>query len=230
MIWTAFILGIAGSLHCIGMCGPIALMLPAGKSSSDQLFKAIVYNLGRVLTYGLLGLAFGFFGKGLFIAGWQQWVSIVFGLIVLVGVLYPTWVKRINPSKPLLFNFRKLQSKILPLINRQRSFGLFAAGMINGILPCGLIYVAIAGAILVGTPLKSAIYMMVFGLGTLPALVFIAMTKGLILKRYSLQLKRFLPVFMVMMALVFVLRGLNLGIPYLSPKMEKDCKTECCHK
>ena len=69
MLWTALVLGLAGSFHCIGMCGPIAFVLPINRSSKTSLFYQIfLYHFGRLLSYSMIGLLFGFIGKGLYLA------------------------------------------------------------------------------------------------------------------------------------------------------------------
>ena len=78
MLWTALVLGLAGSFHCIGMCGPIAFVIPVDRSSkSRMIFQIFLYNLGRIITYSLIGVLFGLIGKGLYLAGFQQRLSIL---------------------------------------------------------------------------------------------------------------------------------------------------------
>ena len=88
MLWTAFLLGFLGSFHCVGMCGPIALAV-GGKGSNKFLFNKIIYNLGRSLTYAMLGLVIGSLGFSLSLAGIQQGISIGMGiLVVLLSLSY----------------------------------------------------------------------------------------------------------------------------------------------
>lgn len=229
-MWTAFILGLGGSLHCIGMCGPIAMLVPgSGNSSANQLGKTLAYNLGRITTYGILGAIFGWFGQGLFIAGWQQNISIIFGLLILISVLFPTILKKWKPDSFLFTGLNKIKNTLFPLIKKQSAGGSYLVGLINGLLPCGLIYVAIAGAMLTGSAFIAFQYMVIFGSGTAFIMIALSMTSGLLVKQFKHKLVKVFPVIVFTMGLIFVLRGLNLGVPYLSPKMEPQ-KIECCHK
>lgn len=226
-MWTAFILGLAGSLHCVGMCGPIALMVPGSGTASDRLSRTFAYNAGRILMYALAGLIFGFVGKGLFVAGWQQMISVAFGILLIAAVLFPALMKKWKPNARWFSVMNRLKSKLFPLLKMQSAGGSFVVGILNALLPCGLIYTAIAGAILSGTPLNAAKYMAIFGSGTAIVMVLLSMSGSLLIQKYRLQLRKTVPVLLFTMGLIFILRGMNLGIPYLSPKMEKDQAVKC---
>ena len=89
-LWTAFVIGLVGSLHCVGMCGPIVAALPIDTRSRMSLIGGrLLYNIGRVITYTLLGIIFGLVGKGFFMGGYQQIVSIVLGAAIIIAVLLP---------------------------------------------------------------------------------------------------------------------------------------------
>lgn len=231
---AALSIGFVGSMHCIGMCGPIALALPVhGKSAFTRVAGPLLYNMGRVLTYFVLGMVFGLLGKGFVIGGYQQWLSIIMGVTVLVIVLLPASVKTrlsmINVIAPAIAKVKSLLGSFL----KQRTAGsLFVIGVLNGLLPCGLVYLAVAGAIATGDVLKSGMFMAVFGLGTIPAMLFVTMAKTIVSVNIRGKISKAIPVFTVVMACLLILRGLDLGIPYLSPKLSKtDCtKHSCCAK
>lgn len=231
---AALSIGFVGSMHCIGMCGPIALALPVhGKSAFTRIAGPLLYNTGRVLTYFVLGMVFGLLGKGFVIGGYQQWLSIIMGVTVLVIVLLPASVKTrlsmINVIAPAIAKVKSLLGSFL----KQRTAGsLFVIGVLNGLLPCGLVYLAVAGAIATGDVLKSGMFMAVFGLGTIPAMLFVTMAKTIVSVNIRSKISKAIPVFTVVMACLLILRGLDLGIPYLSPKLSKtDCtKHSCCAK
>ena len=227
MMWTAFILGLAGSLHCVGMCGPIALMVPGSGTASHRLNRAFAYNLGRILMYALAGLIFGFVGKGLFVVGWQQGISVGFGVLLIVGVLFPALLKRWKPKAKWFSVMNRLKGRLFPLIRKQSVSGSFVVGILNALLPCGLIYTALAGAILTGSPWAAAKYMALFGTGTALALMVLSMSGSVLVQRYRRELGRAVPLLMFAMGLIFILRGMNLGIPYISPKIEKDQPVKC---
>ena len=225
---AALTLGLIGSFHCIGMCGPIAIALPLTHSNwISKILGASIYNIGRALTYGLMGVFFGLLGKGFKLAGLQQWVSIVMGAIMIISVLFPV----------ILRNRAQLDGLINKLVNRlKKSFGnlfknhsynsLFLIGLLNGFLPCGLVYMAIAGAVATGEVLNGAMYMVIFGLGTLPVMLSVSLIGNLISTRFRNRIRKFIPVFIVIIGILFILRGMNLGIKYISPKLSKTNNTE----
>ena len=228
-MWVAFLLGLGGSLHCVGMCGPIAAIVPGGKgtSLSQKLGKSLSYNVGRIATYAALGAILGLFGKGIFLGGFQQGMSVTFGIIIIVGVLFPLVLKRFSPQSVLFSQVNKLKSFVLPLLQKKSMGGSFIIGVLNALLPCGLVYVAIAGAVLTGSPAKSAQYMALFGLGTASVMMLVSMGSNFLMDNYRRQLLKIVPIMIFIVGVLFVLRGLNLGIPYLSPKMEANQEVSC---
>ncbi len=234
-LWTALVIGLAGSLHCVGMCGPIVLALPAAEDSAlRNAFGRLGYNLGRVLTYSFLGLLCGFVGKTVQMAGYQQVLSIVLGVVLLLAVVLPSkygqYLTGARLHGVILGTFRRLWRAL----QARRSVGaLFGIGVLNGFLPCGLVYVALAGALATAAPLKSAAYMAVFGLGTIPALLATAIFGTLIGVSIKRRIYKLVPAGIVVLAALFILRGLSLGIPMISPKMvatpEHEVTMECCH-
>lgn len=226
--WTAFVLGLAGSLHCAGMCGPLVLALPVDAPTvAGQFVRRVVYNAGRICTYGLLGVAFGFVGKVFSLVGLQRWVSLGAGLALLLGLLLgPRLGVRFGVTPPVSW----LKSALGRLL-RQRTFAsLFAFGALNGLLPCGLVYVACAGAVAVGNMTGGIAYMLVFGLGTVPMLVAIGMSGGLLQAGLRNKLGVLVPLSVGLMAILLVLRGLSIGVPYISPDVSQKFGTgQCCH-
>lgn len=215
---VAFLTGLAGSFHCIGMCGPIALALPVGRLS---LFHAtisrILYNLGRITTYGILGTAFGYFGKKLFVAGFQQQLSVLIGIFMIFSIL-PNRLFTWNPFQKLTHFLMATFKKIFPI---NSPFGFIFLGLLNGLLPCGFVYTALAGASATSTPTEGAIFMIFFGLGTAPMMFSIGILPKFISQKFRLNINKYLPIYTLFLAIFFVVRGLNLGIPHLSPKFEK---------
>jgi uncharacterized protein len=222
--WTALVLGLAGSLHCAGMCGPLALALPTPATGAISFFAGrTAYNFGRIATYALLGVLFGTLGKTLFLAGLQRWSSIALGLALLAGFFSSNRLAAAKPISALVSRLRTGMSQFL----RQRSFvSLAALGMLNGLLPCGLVYVAAAGATATGSLCGGALYMLVFGLGTLPLMMAISLSGNLISRSFRIKLSRVMPASVLLLATLLIFRGLGLGIPYLSPNLAAD---SCCH-
>ncbi len=218
---AGLIMGSVGSMHCIGMCGPIALSLPAVKSNSFSRFSgSLLYNLGRVITYSSLGIIFGLIGNSFILFGYQQGLSIALGLIILAIIFIP---------KSGIFKFKffdgilkKIRESIIHLFQKKSYSSLFLIGILNGLLPCGLVYIAIAGAIATADPFKSALFMGAFGLGTLPLMWAVAFFGSELKFNYRLKIKRAYPYFMAVMACLLILRGLGLGIPYISPELHNS--------
>ena len=227
-------LGFLGSLHCIGMCGPIALALPSQSKSKLSFYSGrILYNLGRVVTYSIMGLVIGLIGQKINLAGYQQIVSIVLGVVILVIVLLPSRIKNyFIQLKPVQIITKKLQSTIGVLFRKGSQSSLFSIGVLNGFLPCGFVYVALAGAVAMGNVEKSILFMVLFGIGTIPAMFSASIVTNLFGQNFRKKIHRAIPVFASLLAVIFILRGLNLGIPYLSPKMKTVTQVnpshDCC--
>jgi hypothetical protein len=232
-ILAAFIVGLFGSLHCIGMCGPIAIALPVPNSSNFSFLTGrILYNLGRVVTYAFLGLILGLIGGSIALAGAQQIVSIILGVVILIAVLLPQKYKNYFAQYPLVQKLsHPLRSNIGALFQKGTFSAMFLIGILNGFLPCGLVYVALAGAIASGNAISGAAVMILFGLGTVPAMFAASVFGKFINIGIRTKLRKAVPVFAILLAVIFILRGMNLGIPYLSPKLnvqnevssEMDC-------
>lgn len=230
----AFVLGITGSLHCIGMCGPIALTIPISTTSIFlKIVGAFIYNLGRVITYTFLGLVFGIIGKTFSLFGLQQALSIVVGVLILVWIfklkLLQNVFSKINFIDILLHTLR---SKISKLFSTHSNTSLLYIGVLNGLLPCGLVYLAIAGAVTSANIFNSMFFMAAFGLGTLPLMLAVTILGSQIKFSFRNKLKAIYPYLMGLMACILILRGLGLGVPFLSPKliMEKKEIKGCCIK
>ncbi|MBK9477881.1 MAG: sulfite exporter TauE/SafE family protein [Bacteroidetes bacterium] len=231
---AAFTLGFLGSFHCIGMCGPIALALPLSSSSKwARVLGALLYNLGRSFTYAVFGIVFGLLGKSFVIAGFQQSISIFLGVLILIIVLFPERsMNRFQFSSKLYNLINKLKSKFTHLFSQKNYYSLFLIGLLNGLLPCGLVYLGVIGAIATGDAIQGALFMVLFGLGTLPAMFSLALISNQISISFRTKIRKAVPFFVSAMAVLLILRGLNLGVPYVSPKLSKtdSTKHECCHK
>jgi len=234
MIWSAFLIGLFGSFHCIGMCGPIALALPIQKDNKLALIVGrILYNLGRAITYAAIGLVFGLVGQSLSLAGFQQWVSIVAGVLILLMVLLPSkYSQRLYLLKPAYGFTSFLKRKFGVLLKQKSVTSTFLIGLLNGFLPCGLVYIAVAGAIASGGTLEGAAYMFVFGIGTLPIMLAVSLAGNFISLNVRKRVNKLIPAFMIALAFLFILRGMNLGIPYISPQIQQSEITDespICH-
>lgn len=231
MLGTALILGVAGSAHCLGMCGPIALAVPSPRPDwRSRLSSTLFLNTGRLATYALIGAAFGAFGHGLRLAGLQQAASIIAGLLLLVSIVVPGILERWLPASRGAVLIGRLRSLLARNLKRTAPEALLLTGMLNGLLPCGLVYAAAVGSTAMGTAWDGSLYMALFGLGTWPMLFAVRMSSGLLGARARAGLRRASPVMVGIVAALLVLRGLNLGIPYLSPNMPSEpVAVTACH-
>ena len=231
-VYTAFLFGLMSSLHCGGMCGPIALSLPNGSMPYWQYsFGRVLYNLGRIITYTLLGGLLGLFGKGLSLAGLQQGLSIALGIGILMLVVFSYNPDMLFQKVPI---FRKFQSLLIRQFNKilrnPSSFSMLLVGILNGLLPCGVVYIALTGALATGSALTGMGYMALFGLGTLPLMLTISLAGNMVSLSFRKTLGKLTPYVMIFFATLLILRGLNLGIPYISPKLSNDITvTKKCH-
>jgi len=232
-IWTGFVVGILGSIHCIGMCGPIALALPSGFPSRSQLLLSrLLYNAGRVLTYSALGAVSGLLGKTIAMAGFQRSLSIAGGVVILLMVLLPTKIAaRLLPMQAVGKFTDKFRATWGKLFQKRGMSSFIAIGVLNGFLPCGFLYVGLAAAATTGGILTGSVYMILFGLGTVPSILATSLFGGLLTMRVRKHFLRLLPVGSLILASLLILRGLSLGIPYISPDMGKQTTSQhsSCH-
>jgi uncharacterized protein len=224
--WTAFVLGLFGSLHCAGMCGPLALALPrTGRKAAGYFAGRVAYNLGRIVTYCGLGAVFGLFGKTLLLAGLQRSVSIGLGILLLAGLFAS---KKLTLRKPVITLVNVVKSHFTSLLHRGTFASQILLGLLNGLLPCGLVYVAAAGATTTGAILGGATYMAAFGAGTLPMMLAISLSGSLVPISLRLRLSKAVPISIFLLATLLILRGMSLGIPYISPDLSAG-QAACCH-
>jgi len=209
------------------MCGPLALALP-GSSSGRMGFMTgrILYNLGRISTYALLGIVFGLMGRSLTLFGAQRWLSLGAGLILLVAVLASTkW----GLSVPAFTAVNWLKRSLGQLLRRRSIGTLYLFGLLNGLLPCGLVYAAGAGAVAAGSIGGAISYMAVFGLGTTPLMLGLALSRNALPQAFRIRLQKLIPVSLLLVASLLIVRGLALGIPYLSPALDAAGQAVKCH-
>ncbi len=224
LIIAGFTMGVIGSFHCMGMCGPLALSLPVNKDDFFSKFLgAFIYNAGRVVTYSVFGLLFGLIGKSIALFGFQQWLSILLGVLILLvfGLprFFPAKFKQMNPNWAFVEDIRISIGK---LFKSKTNSSLFTIGLLNGLLPCGLVYLAIVTAISTGAIGKSILFMICFGAGTLPMMWSIAFFGNFVGVAFRAKLRMLYPAMIILMGFLLILRGMGLGIPYLSPDVDLE--------
>ena len=227
-ITAPLLLGLAGSLHCVGMCGPLLIALPLGNAEKRKILgQMLVYHSGRILVYVLLGLLFGLLGKGIAIAGFQKVLSLFAGILMISMALLTWRFERIVLSIPGVgLISEKVKSGIGKLIRSYPGRATFTMGMFNGLLPCGMVYAALAGAISTSESGMGALFMAVFGIGTLPLLLAVSVLG----RSFSLSIKRKImlaqPILLTLAGLILLQRGLHLDLSLFEsaiPKAGMDC-------
>jgi len=227
-ILTGFTLGLLSSLHCVGMCGPIALSLPVHQYTEWKKTAGILlYNLGRIFSYGIFGIIFGFIGQSLYFANFQQYFSIVMGSIILIFILNNYFNFNFFAGNKFQLRFiQNLKSKLSIFLQKRKIKYLFVIGILNGFLPCGMVYMALAASAATGSFFTSTLFMLAFGVGTAPLMYAVVYLGKYISNFYRSLLQKSVPVLLTLMALLLIVRGSNLGIPYLSPRIEIAPVTE----
>lgn len=232
---TAISIGLMGSLHCVGMCGPIAMAVPlTSKNEGYRWLGSINYLLGKAITYSLLGLFSGAFAKMLMLAGFQRYVSLFTGLLILLIFI----IQKVGNGKTGLerLNYQWvgiLKQQFNKFLQEKNLTSAFLIGLINGVLPCGLVYIALAGAVGAGGWWQSMLYMFLFGVATMPLMFALMIFKSKMSLTFRALFQKVVPTFTIILAVLLIVRGLNLGIPYFSPKVNsvKDkTNIECCSK
>lgn len=227
-LWIAlFATGILGSLHCVGMCGPLALSLPmpAGKRVVPG---RLLYQGGRILSYMSIGVIFGLLGNTIVLAGYQQYISIFAGVILLIMALYR--LLHLERYFALTGKFSNWISRNLSSqFQKGTDLSLLFTGILNGYLPCGLVYAAGAMSVTLGNPMHAAVGMGLFGLGTFPVMFVMSMGRRWLPAGLRIRFQTYSTYFALVIGVLFVLRGMNLGIPYISPKVDMHTEQmECC--
>jgi len=186
---TTFLAGLAGSMHCIGMCGGFACLVGTGRGGvAAALYRQLAYSLGRVTTYAFLGAVLGLLGGSLLqglalpAAAFQTGLAVFAGAVMVwVGLDFLGVAGRLRlPGQPLG------QALVRPLGSLLRSphpGAPLALGVANGLLPCPLVYAFAAQALAGAAPLRGAGIMIALGLGTLPAMLFTAATANRLSQR-----------------------------------------------
>lgn len=232
LITAAIIMGMLGSFHCVGMCGPLALSLPLSSNNLWAKFAgAFLYNAGRVVTYALFGLLFGAIGQTAALFGWQQWLSVILGAVIIVFAVLPKkFTTPVNNSNVLVKWLQYFRSSLGRLFAKRGYNTIFAIGILNGLLPCGMVYMAAAAATATGNTINAFLFMIFFGAGTLPVMWSLAFFGNYIGVSLRQKIRKAYPIMMAAMACLLILRGLGLNVPYISPAINTTThQAQPCH-
>lgn len=238
VLLKGLLLGLASSLHCIGMCGPIAMAIPVNRTNSFTILSGVLqYNFGRILTYSWLGFIVGSIGITIQTFGFLQWVSIIAGVFMIIYA-WRKWLVIHISFGGSTFGLQGFVSKNLgKVIGSDIPFKLSLLGMLNGLLPCGMVYIGLTNALVAGSPLKSVSAMAAFGVGTLTTMILVGFAANKISMQLRNKLTKVVPYMLTLVGILIILRGLNLDMPYISPKMEEvhlknqkvDVVMKCCY-
>jgi sulfite exporter TauE/SafE len=241
ILLKGLILGLASSFHCVGMCGPIAMAIPVNRKSTLTILSGVLqYNLGRILTYAWLGFIIGSIGITIDTFGFLQWLSIFAGIFMILYA-WRKWITvRLSASLPSVGLNRFVSKNMGKLIGSQIPFKLSLLGMLNGLLPCGMVYVGLMNALIAGSPVNSAMAMFAFGIGTLATMILVGFAANKISLKMRQKMNKLVPYMLTIVGVLIILRGMNLDIPYISPKISEASTSaingkvkvdiKCCYK
>ena len=219
MLYIAFMMGLLGSFHCVGMCGPIALMIPIKQNNFIiKTSQILFYFLGKTLTYSLLGVLFGVLGRGLFIREYQQNFSIFIGIcIIFIGFFSIFNIKIKSIENPILIALSSIKSALGKQLRKKTFFSVFSIGFLNGFLPCGLVYMALFSALAMADIGQTTLYMAFFGLGTMPLMFIFILLGNFLSLKVRIYIQKAIPFFIILIGILFIIRGLGLGFHFISP-------------
>ena len=222
LLFSALFLGFASGFHCIGMCGPIALSMGLTREQRVNFYlQNFTYNFGRIITYSILGAVIGIVGESFQLAGLQTTLSIVVGVLLIVMALFSFGGKDFATKIPFINKaLLQVKLKLSKILSKADLRSRFTTGLLNGLLPCGMVYMALTASIAAGGIWQSALYMLFFGLGTFPFMFAVVLIGNFLSQSMRLKIVKIVPIVMILLGGLFILRGLELGIPYLSPKKE----------
>lgn len=216
MIYVAFTLGLFGSLHCVGMCGPLAIAFcdKEGDSTGQRLVSGLSYNLGRTFTYAILGLFFGLLGSFIVVVDLQKVLSIVLGALLVTSFFLSYDIdQKINGLPSVRKFYDRLRLVISNMYTRAKRYHPFTLGAANGLLPCGLVYLALAGAVAAGTLADGMIFMTFFGLGTIPMMLALVLGIKMMTPKWRFQFRRVLPFVTLAFGVFLIYRGVVVDMP-----------------
>ncbi|SEF75116.1 hypothetical protein SAMN05421847_0816 [Halpernia humi] len=241
LIFSALALGFASGFHCIGMCGPIALSMGLTKKQATNYYlQNLTYQLGRVTTYSFMGAVLGIVGQSFKFAGFQSYLTILVGILLIIMALFSFGGKDFAAKIPFLSKFLfRVKMNLGKLLQKADYKSRYLTGILNGFLPCGMVYMALTASLAAGGIMQSAIFMALFGLGTIPFMFAVVLLGNLMTTAFRIKVLKLIPIVMIILGGLFILRGLELGIPFLSPPanslqihnspMKMDMDHSSCH-
>lgn len=239
---TGLVLGLAGSLHCVGMCGPIVLAVQGSGVQSSRLGLSwpslapkLEYQLGRILMYSVLGAIVGLTSSAFSLAGIGRIVTIASGVLMILFAVGELLFQRGVVPQHLAEAWNRTINRLYKRASGNRcefKRRHLLLGILNGLLPCGLVTSALMGAVSMGNVVDGALFMAFFGMGTLPLLLAVAIAGVSLSCTLKARLRLALPGFALLLGTLILLRGMALGVPYISPEAPSEKapspKHSCC--
>lgn len=222
LLLSALGLGFASGFHCIGMCGPIALSMGLTKQQAINFhLQNFTYNFGRIVTYAFMGGILGFVGKGFEMAGFQQYLTIIAGILLIIMAIFSFGGRDFASKVPFLSKFLfSVKMNLGKFLQKADLKSRFFTGILNGFLPCGMVYMALTASLAAGGIWQGALFMALFGFGTFPFMFAVVFLGNMMTSTFRIKILKFVPIMMIVLGGIFILRGMELGIPYLSPPKE----------
>ncbi|MCF0058019.1 sulfite exporter TauE/SafE family protein [Dyadobacter sp. CY356] len=213
--YLALSMGLLSSFHCIAMCGPIALALPVQKGNKLQQFSGLtLYNTGRTFTYASLGIILGSVGSTFTWIGYLRYLSIFSGILMLLYVLWPTRLAHYF-HLPIFWQkfIQHLKKQMGEMLRSRKLQSFFLLGILNGLLPCGLVYLALISSIATGNAFSGGLYMLMFGIGTLPAMMAVGFFKQWFSTSLRSYVRKLTPIMLAIAGIILVMRGIMIEYP-----------------
>lgn len=213
MFYSALVLGFAGSLHCLGMCGPLSLLLPADKTKRTTfIIGRLIYNSGRITTYALMGTLVGWLNQSTSVLVSQKYVFLTIGPLLLLYSLLPKKTQNRVGMLPFIQRSTGVLKKSISKLHKKRGhLAQFLFGTINGLIPCGLVYAALGAAILASSTMNSMLFMVIFGLGTLPMMMAFGLVGKVNLRFLRLNPELIYRISFILIACIMIYKGVHIS-------------------
>lgn len=204
---TAIIIGFAGSLHCLGMCSPLVMAVTSLRSPA--FINRLLYNGGRIFSYGILGAIVSTFGSLFQFSGFQNILSIGLGSLLIIfglaGISYIRIPFVTAPLQRITSGIKRLFSKFL---ERKTFSSITFMGMLNGLLPCGLTYLALTYCLTLADASSGFLFMLLFGAGTLPVMLGFTSVIQLLMRQFNFSFRKITTVMMIALGALLITRSL----------------------
>lgn len=213
MIYTALIMGFAGSLHCMGMCSPLAMTVT--RVSSNVMTNRLLYNTGRIFTYGIVGAIIASIGFAFPISKYQNLLSLIMGLaLITIGLASVSRLSIPFITTVLLKLSVMLKNAFAQFLKQKNFVSIFLLGTFNGFLPCGLTFLALTYCVILSAPMEGFVFMILFGVGTLPAMLGFTSFFQWIVKRFHFSPQRLTTSLFVISGILLIARIFLIHVPH----------------